>query len=114
METQVFINLAVKDVVQSMDFYTRLGFTNNPEFSDETGKCMVWSEHIFVMLLTHDKFKGFASKPIADTKSNIAALFSLYFENLEKVNEIVNKGLGDRRFGTHAFSRTMVLCRKEI
>ena len=93
METQVFINLAVKDVVQSMDFYTRLGFTNNPEFSDETGKCMVWSEHIFVMLLTHDKFKGFASKPIADTKSNIAALFSLSVENLEKVNEIVNKGL---------------------
>lgn len=58
-----------------MDFYTALGFTNNPQFLDETGKCMVWSDNIFVMILTHEKFASFATKPIADTKSNIAALF---------------------------------------
>ena len=39
-----------------MDFYTALGFSNNPQFSDDTGKCMVWSENIFVMIMTHEKF----------------------------------------------------------
>lgn len=77
MAQQIFINLAVTDLQKSMDFYSALGFTNNPQFSDDTGKCMVWSENIFVMLLTHEKFTTFATKPIADTKSNIAALFSL-------------------------------------
>ena len=93
MESQVFINLAVKDLTKSMDFYTQLGFTNNPQFSDDTAKCMVWSEHIFVMIMTHEKFKTFAPKPIADTKNNIAALFALSVESLDKVNELVNKGV---------------------
>lgn len=47
MLKQIFINLAVKDVQKSMDFYTALGFSNNPQFSDEAGKCMVWSDNIF-------------------------------------------------------------------
>jgi uncharacterized protein len=47
MAKQIFINLAVKDLQKSMDFYTALGFTNNPQFSDDSGKCMVWSENIF-------------------------------------------------------------------
>jgi predicted lactoylglutathione lyase len=93
MQSQVFINLAVKDLTKSMDFYTQLGFTNNPQFSDDTAKCMVWSEHIFVMIMTHEKFKTFATKPIADTKNNIAALFALSVESLDKVNDLVNKGL---------------------
>ncbi len=93
MAKQVFINLAVKDLTKSMDFYTALGFTNNPQFSDDTAKCMVWSENIFVMLLTHDKFKTFATKPIADTKSNLAGLFSLSMDSLEQVNNVVNNGL---------------------
>ena len=93
MDSQIFINLAVKDVEKSMEFYTRLGFTNNPQFSDESGKCMVWSDQIYVMLMTHEKFKSFASKPIADTKNYIAGLFSLSVGSLDKVNEIVNNGL---------------------
>ena len=72
MAKQIFINLAVKDLQKSMNFYTALGFTNNPQFSDETGKCMMWSESIFLMLLKHEKFTTFATKPIADTKSNLA------------------------------------------
>ena len=93
MAKQVFINLAVKDLTNSMGFYTAIGFTNNPQFSDDTAKCMVWSENIFVMLLTHDKFKTFATKPIADTKSNLAGLFSLSMDSLEQVNNVVNNGL---------------------
>ncbi len=90
---QIFINLVVADVNKSMDFYTQLGFTNNPQFSDEKGKCMVWSEHIFVMLLSPDKFKTFTEKPLADTKKQIAALFSLSVPGLDRVNEIVDNGL---------------------
>ena len=90
---QVFINLAVKDLNKSMEFYTQLGFTNNPRFSDDTAKCMVWSENIFVMIMTHEKFKTFATKPLADTKSNLAGLFSLSLESVEQVDETVNKGL---------------------
>jgi predicted lactoylglutathione lyase len=93
MARQIFINLAVKDLQKSMDFYTSLGFTNNPQFSDDKGKCMVWSENIFVMLLTHEKFAGFATKPIADTKSALAGLFSLSTESLDEVNNIVTNGI---------------------
>src|SRR4029079_5327883 len=93
MPKQIFINLAVKDLQKSMGFYTALGFTNNPQFSDDTGKCMVWSENIFVMLLTHEKFATFATKPIADTKSSVAGLFSLSTDGVDEVNKIVTNGL---------------------
>ncbi len=93
MARQIFINLAVKDLQKSMDFYTALGFSNNPQFSDETAKCMVWSEHIFVMIMTHEKFASFATKPIADTKSGLAGLFSLSLESVEEVNSMMSNGL---------------------
>ena len=93
MAKQIFINLAVKDVNKSMEFYTNLGFSNNPQFSDESGKCMVWSEDIFLMLLSHEKFESFATKPIADTKSGVAALFSLSVDSLDEVNKITEAAL---------------------
>lgn len=93
MLKQIFINLTVKDLQKSMDFYTALGFTNNPQFSDENGKCMVWCVNIFVMLLTHEKFINFTNKPIADTKSNIAGLFALSVNSLKEVNIILSNGL---------------------
>ncbi len=93
MAKQVFINLAVKDLQKSMDFYTALGFTNNPQFSDESGKCMVWSENIFLMILTHEKFATFATKPIADTKTALAGLFSLSLESVDEVNSMMANGL---------------------
>jgi hypothetical protein len=93
MAKQIFINLAVKDLQKSMDFYAALGFTNNPQFSDDAGKCMVWSDSIFVMILTHEKFASFATKPIADTKSAVAGLFSLSLESVDEVNHVVESGL---------------------
>tara|TARA_R110002124_G_scaffold6186_10_gene37752 strand:- start:741 stop:1151 length:411 start_codon:yes stop_codon:yes gene_type:complete len=93
MARQVFINLAVKDLKKSMAFYSALGFTNNPQFSDDTAKCMVWSENIFVMIMTHEKFAGFATKPIADTKRVLAGLFSLSVDSVEEVNKIVSAGI---------------------
>jgi uncharacterized protein len=93
MAKQIFINLAVKDLQKSFNFYTALGFTNNPQFSDDTAKCMVWNENIFVMIMTHEKFTGFTNKPIADTKTNIAGLFSLSLESVSEVNDLMTKGL---------------------
>lgn len=93
MTKQIFINLAVTDLQKSQDFYTALGFTNNPQFSDDTAKCMVWSESIFVMLLTHEKFSSFTDKPIADTKKNIGGLFSLSVSSVDEMNSIMAGGL---------------------
>ena len=93
MAKQIFINLAVKDLQKSMGLYTALGFTNNQQFSDDTGKCMVWSENIFVMLLTYEKFIIFATKPLANTKSNLAGLFSLSVDSIDEVNNIITNGL---------------------
>ena len=93
MAKQVFINLAVKDLKKSMAFYAALGFSNNLQFSDDSGKCMVWSENIFVMIMTHEKFKSFATKPIADTKSTVAGLFSLSLDSVDEMNKIMTNGL---------------------
>lgn len=93
MAKQIFINLAVKDVQRSMDFYTALGFTNNPQFSDDSGKCMVWSDSIYLMILSQEKFATFATKPIADTKSNVAALLSLSMDSAEEMNAMMTNGL---------------------
>ena len=93
MAKQVFINLAVEDLQKSMGFYTAMGFSNNPQFSDETAKCMVWCENIFVMIMTHEKFAGFATKPIADTKSNLAGIFSLSLESIDEVNSVMTAAL---------------------
>jgi predicted lactoylglutathione lyase len=93
MTNQIFINLAVQDPAKSMAFYTALGFKNNPQFSDESGKCMAWSDNIFVMILSHEKFASFTQKPIVDTKTSIAALLSLSMDSIEEVNQVVDSGL---------------------
>lgn len=90
---QVFINLPVNDVERSANFYTQLGFTNNPQFSDDQSKCMVWSDNIFVMIMSHEKIKTFSSKPVADTRNYLAGLFALSVDSLDKVNEIAESGL---------------------
>lgn len=91
MNTQVFINLPVKDLKRSMDFYTAAGFTNNPTFTDETAACMVYSEEIYVMLLTHAKFSQFTSKAIADTRQTAAVINSLGLDSRERVDNTIEK-----------------------
>ena len=70
MPRMIFVNLPVADLAASMRFYEALGFTNNPQFSDATAACMVWSEAIHVMLLTHDKWKTFTTRAIPPTSSS--------------------------------------------
>jgi uncharacterized protein len=93
MAKQIFINLVVADIEKSMQFYTALGFVNNPQFSDETAKCMAWGENIFVMIMTAEKFAGFATKPIADTKANLAALYSVSVDSVDAMNTMIANGL---------------------
>lgn len=64
MSKMIFVNLPMADLKASMAFYKALGFENNPHFTDETAGCMVWSEAIHAMLLTHDKWRTFTSRPI--------------------------------------------------
>src|SRR3546814_2659664 len=65
----IFVNLPVTDLARSMEFYAALGFTNEPRFTDDTAACMVWSEAIFVMILTHAKWRDFTDRPIPPTRS---------------------------------------------
>ncbi len=70
MTRMIFVNLPVSDLPRAMAFYAALGFSNNPHFTDETAACMVWSEAIHVMLLTHAKWKTFTTRPIPDQGSS--------------------------------------------
>lgn len=93
MKKQIFINLPVTNLDRSKAFYEAIGFTNNPQFTDDTAACMVLSEEIFVMLLTHKKFSEFTSKPIADMTKTVAAGYSLSYGSHEEVNAIAEKAL---------------------
>jgi len=93
MPTQVFINLPVKDLKKSMAFYTAIGHTNNPQFTDDTGACMVVSDTIFVMLLTHEKFKQFTPKTIADATKTAEVINALSCDSKSQVEETVKKAL---------------------
>jgi len=74
MTKSIFINLPVADLPKSKAFYEALGFTNNPQFSDDTAACMVWSPEISIMLLTHDKWRTFTTRPIPPSTSSEVGL----------------------------------------
>lgn len=87
MTKMIFVNLPVADLAKSMAFYKGIGFTNNPQFTDDTAACMVWSETIFVMLLTHGKWKSFTDRPIPPTTSSEVSL-AISLESREAVDAI--------------------------
>src|SRR5688572_7122423 len=93
MRAQIFVNLVVSDLKRSMAFYSSSGFVNEPRFTDETAACMKYSEEIFVMLLTPQKFSEFTKKKIADTRSTASAILSISVENAEQVNNLLKKVL---------------------
>ena len=93
MPTKIFVNLPVKDLTKSKEFFTAIGFTINPQFTDETGACVVISEDIHAMILTHAKFKEFTPKEIVNAHTSTEVLTCLSFDSREKVHEIVDKAL---------------------
>lgn len=99
MSKMIFVNLPVTDLRASMAFYKALGFENKPQFTDDTAACMVWSEAIYVMLLTHDKWRTFTSRPIPSAGSSevMLALSCDDREAVDKLNDLAaaNGGTAD-------------------
>lgn len=89
MATKIFVNLPVKDLNKSIEFFTKLGFKFNPQFTDETATCMIVSEDIFVMLLTHKKFKTFTPKEICDATKSTEVLVCLSAESRASIDAMV-------------------------
>ena len=94
MPKMIFINLPVADLARSIAFYEAVGATKNEMFSDETAACMVVSDVIHVMLLTHDKWKGFTDRAIPDTHASAQVLLCLSEDSREAVDAVVNKAAG--------------------
>ena len=99
MSKMIFVNLPVTDLKASMAFYKSIGFENNPNFSDDTSACMVWSEAIYVMLLTHAKWRTFTSRPIPPATSSevMLALSCDSREAVDAMNKVAaaNGGTAD-------------------
>jgi predicted lactoylglutathione lyase len=93
MARKIFVNLPVKNLNNSVEFFTKLGFSFNQQFTDETATCMIVTDDIFVMLLTEEKFKTFTPKEICDTKKQTEVLVCLSLESRAKVDEMVRKAV---------------------
>jgi predicted lactoylglutathione lyase len=94
MATKIFVNLPVKDLQQSMNFFSQLGYTFNQQFTNEKAACMVISEDIYAMLLTEPFFEGFIpGKTIADTSKTKEVLVCLSSDSKEAVNSLVDKAV---------------------
>jgi uncharacterized protein len=87
---QIFINLPVRDLQKATAFYTAIGATKNPQFSDDTTSCMVLSETIFVMLLTHAKWGIFTKKPLVDARRESEVMLAISAENRKAVDQITD------------------------
>jgi hypothetical protein len=93
MINQVFLTLPVADLQRSVAFFKSLGFTHNPQFSDDTAACIIINDAISVMLGTHAKFREFTPKAICDTSQAVEVLISLSCDTREQVDELVTKAL---------------------
>jgi uncharacterized protein len=91
MTKLIFINLPVADLARATAFYQAVGAAKNEQFSDATASCMVLSETIHVMLLTHDKFSQFTPKKIADARTSSEVLICISAESRDAVDDVVGK-----------------------
>src|SRR5262249_47737041 len=97
---KIFVNLAVQDLKRSKEFFSKLGFEFNPQFTDDRAACMVLSEDGFVMLLAEQFFRTFTRKPLCDTANHNEALLALSCESRSEVDALVRKAVANG--GTHA------------
>ncbi|WP_199200211.1 VOC family protein [Adhaeribacter arboris] len=93
MATQIFVNLPVKDLNKSIEFFKNLGYSFNPQFTDENATCLIISDTIYVMLLVEPFFKSFTKKAIPDTTQNAQVILALSAESREGVDDLVNKAI---------------------
>ena len=90
MAKQIFVNLPVRDLPKAKAFYEAIGAVNNPQFTDDTAACMVWSDTIFVMLLTHAKWATFTKKPISDARRASEVMLALSADDRQAVDTMVS------------------------
>lgn len=90
---KLFVNLAVRDLPRSKDFFAKLGFSFNPRYTDDNAACLVLSEEGYVMLLTEPFFKRFTKRELADTRRQTEGLFALSCESRAEVDELVRKAV---------------------
>jgi len=93
MVRKIFVNLAVNDLDRSVEFFTKLGFTFDPRFTDETATCMIVSDEAFVMLLVENRFQDFTKKELADARTQTEAILALSAESREQVDELADRAL---------------------
>ncbi len=94
MASKIFVNLPVKNLDESVKFFSKLGFNFNPQFTNENATCMIVSDSIFVMLLVEKRFRDFTSKEIADAKKTTEVLIALDAENRSEVDKMIEKAVG--------------------
>ena len=90
---KIFVNLPVRDLKRSMEFFSKLGFEFNRQFTDDKAACMVISDEAFSMLITEPFFKTFTKKEICDTSTHTEALVALSCASRAEVDQLVNKAL---------------------
>jgi predicted lactoylglutathione lyase len=93
MERSIFVNLPVRDLKQSMEFFSALGFTYNPQFTDDKAACMILSDKAYVMLLSEPFFRGFTRNEICDTSKATEALLALSCQSRAEVEQLVRKAI---------------------
>ena len=93
MAKMIFVNLPVTNLERSTAFYEAVGGEKNPQFSDATASCIMFSDTIFAMLLTHDKFMQFAPRPIADAHSAAQVLLCLTADSRDDVDAVVTRAV---------------------
>lgn len=93
MHSNMFVNLPVKDLPKAVEFFSAVGYTFNPQFTDETATCMILGPNNYAMLLIHDRFQGFAPAPIADTQATTGVLVSLSVESRDEVDALVQRAV---------------------
>lgn len=89
----MFANLPVKDLQKSIEFFTKLGFTFNPQFTDENATCMIVGEDAYVMLLTEEFFKRFTKKELVDASTATEMIIAISADSKEEVDKLVNTAL---------------------
>ena len=95
MSRMIFVNLPVSDLSKSRRFLEALGAVNEPKFTDETAACMTLSESIHVMLLTHEKFRQFTPRPIADANKGSEVLLCISADSRENVDTAVEQAVAN-------------------
>lgn len=93
MAKQIYLNLPIKDLEKTVTFFTELGFTFEPRFSNEQAACLAVESNIFIMLLTEAFFNTFTERQICDTRSHLEAITAISVENREAVDGMVEKAI---------------------